>query len=286
MFFTLLLGLSALMVAGAAAYFSVLGIATLFAGSYYQVMIMAGSLEFGKLVAASYLHRFWNKTSWWLKGYLCVAVIALMAITSIGIFGYLSAAYQVNSAKFGQIDNEISLIQSQQDVLVKEIEQNNKRVEMLNEIRKTQEKRVEEAGNYKVPREQAYAAIDKANQELNEINTKNQTLREKQFQKDNEIIELKAQISKAKDIGTFKFFADFINKPLDSVVIWFIVCLIFVFDPLAVSLVLAFNTVVSNKTKTVKNKEKAVESDVQETTDSSTSDFSNGLAKGYPIPKK
>jgi len=241
MFFTLLLGLSALLVAGSAAYFSVLGIATLFVGSYYQVMIMAGSLEFGKLVATSFLYRYWNTTPKILRNYLIVAVIVLMGITSLGIFGYLSAAYQVNSGKFDQINSKIELIESQKNTLNGEIEQNSKRLETLNEIRVAQEQRVKEAGNYKAPREQAYAAIDKASVEVKEINEKTQKLREEKFKKDEEIILLKQEIGKAKDIGTFKFIADIINKPIDAIVIAFIAILIAVFDPLAVSLVLAFN---------------------------------------------
>jgi hypothetical protein len=142
MFFILLLGFSALLVAGSAAYFSVLGIATLFSGSYYQVIVMAGALEFGKLVATSYLYRYWSKTVWWLKTYLIIAVLMLMGITSLGIFGYLSAAYQINSSKFTQIDSQISLIDTQKLTLDKEIEQNLKRIEMLNGIRADQEKRV------------------------------------------------------------------------------------------------------------------------------------------------
>lgn len=241
MFFTLILGFSALFVAGCAAYFSVLGIATLFAGSFLQVVVMASSLELGKLVATSYLYRFWNKTTWWLKVYLCAAVLTLMAITSVGIFGYLSAAYQVNSGKFEQIDNKIELIDTQKSALDAEIEQLNKRTETLNEIRIAQEKRVEEAGNYKTPREQAYAAIEKANEEIKSISNKLQNLRDQKFQKDNEVLILKQEVGKAKDIGTFMFVANAINKPLDSVVTAFIAILICVFDPLAVCLILAFN---------------------------------------------
>ena len=241
MIFTLILGFSALFVAGCAAYFSVLGIATLFAGSFLQVVIMASSLELGKLVATSYLYRFWNKTTWWLKVYLCAAVLTLMAITSVGIFGYLSAAYQVNSGKFEQIDNKIELIDTQKSALDAEIEQLNKRTETLNEIRIAQEKRVQEAGNYKTPREQAYAAIEKANEEIKSISDKLQNLRDQKFQKDNEVLVLKQEVGKAKDIGTFMFVANAINKPLDSVVTAFIAILICVFDPLAVCLILAFN---------------------------------------------
>jgi hypothetical protein len=241
MFFTLLLGLSAFLVAGSAAYFSVLGIATLFAGSYYQVMVMAGSLEFGKLVATSFLYRYWKTTPRLLRNYLIIAVVVLMGITSLGIFGYLSAAYQVNSGKFEQIDNKIALIENQKTTLEEEITLNSKRIETLNEIRITQEQRVKEAGNYKTPREQAYAAIDKASSEVKEINERTQKLREEKFKKDEEIVLLKQEIGKAKDIGTFKFVAEIVNKPLDSIVMLFISLLIAVFDPLAVSLVLAFN---------------------------------------------
>lgn len=241
MFFILLLGLSAIAVAGSAAYFSVLGIATLFSGSYYQVLVMAGSLEFGKLVATSYLYRYWTKTVWWLKLYLIVAVVTLMGITSLGIFGYLSAAYQVNSSKFSQIDQQVAMVQSQKDLLDKEVEQNTKRIEMLNQVRAAQEQRVQDAGNYKTPREQAYAAIDKANQEIQKLTERNQALQTEKFKKDSELIGFNQEIAQAKDIGTFKFVAQTINKPLDTVVIIFICILICVFDPLAVSLVLAFN---------------------------------------------
>ncbi len=239
--------MSAFLVAGSAAYFSVLGIATLFSGSFYQVVVMAGALEFGKLVATSYLYRYWNQTVWWLKTYLITAVVVLMAITSIGIFGYLSAAYQQNSAKFSQVESQIQMIETQKNVFSVELEQNNKRIEMLNQVRITQEQRVQEAGNYRLPREQAYAAIDKANQELQQIVERNKIIQEEKAKKDQEILTLNQQFNQVKDIGTFKFVADVINKPLDKVVVVFIFILICVFDPLAVSLVLAFNVATRGK---------------------------------------
>lgn len=247
MFFTLLLGLSALLVAGSAAYFSVLGIATLFAGSYYQVIVMAGSLELGKLVATSYLYRYWSNTTLLLKVYLLTAVLILMGITSMGIFGYLSAAYQVNSSKFAQVDSQISLIETQKLTLDSELEQNAKRLETLNQIRITQEQRVQEAGNYKTPREQAYAAIEKANEEIKALTERTQSLQTEKFKKDEEILQLNQQIAQTKDIGTFRFVAQVIDKPLDTVVIAFICLLICVFDPLAVALVLAFNVASTGK---------------------------------------
>jgi len=243
--FIYLLSLSALLVAGSAAYFSVLGIASLFVGSYYQVMVMAASLELGKLVATSYLYRYWLKTTWWLKTYLIIAVLTLMGITSLGIFGYLSAAYQVNSSKINQIEQNTSLIENQKNTYDIEIQQNIKRIETLNELRVVQEQRVQDAGNYKVPREQAYAAIENANREIQTLTNRNQNLQQQKANKDIEIMELTNQVIEVKDIGTFKFIANTINIPLDKVVILFICVLICVFDPLAVCLILAFNVAVS-----------------------------------------
>jgi hypothetical protein len=239
--FTLLLGTTALLVAGCAAYFSVLGIATLFMGSYYQVMVMAGSLEIGKLVATSYLYRYWKKTTFVLKCYLMVAVITLMGITSLGVFGYLSAAYQVSASKSSHLEEQIAVVEQQKQTVLKEIEQNNQRINLLNEVRATQEKRVQEAGNYKAPREQAYAAIDKANEEIKTLTTRTQELNNGLIENDKKIGDIKLETLKNKDIGTFKFIAQILGIELDTAVKWFILIIVLVFDPLAVSLVLAFN---------------------------------------------
>lgn len=239
--FTFLLFLIALLVAGCAAYFSVLGIATLFSGHYIQVLIMAGSLELGKLFATSFLYRYWNKTVWFLRLYMIIAVLILMGITSMGIYGYLSSGFQVNAGKLETIEKQVLLIEQQKNSIVNEIEQNNKRIEVLNEARKVQEQRVQDAGNYKLPREQAYAAIEKTNTELEKVNSKNDQLREEQFKKDNEILELQKQNIEVHDIGTFKFVAESLGLPLETIVKLFIIIIVCVFDPLAVSLILAYN---------------------------------------------
>ena len=93
-------GLSALLIAGSAAFFSVFGLSKLFAGASLSVIIMAGSLEFGKIVGASFLYRYWNKIHTWLKIYMTVGVITLVGITSAGIFGFLSNAYQGATINF------------------------------------------------------------------------------------------------------------------------------------------------------------------------------------------
>ena len=239
MFFILLLGLSAFCIAGTTAYFSVIGIATLFSGSFYQVAIMAASLEFGKLVATSYLYRYWNSTIWWLKVYLIVAVIALMGITSLGIFGYLSAAYQVNSAKFNQFDSQVTLIAEQKTNIDSEITRINSRIQTLNDARASQEKRLPNMSSKSAA--PVYADMERAAKEIQALTARGQELQQQKIEKDNNIIQINSEMGKTKDIGTFKFIAQSINKPLDTVVTAFIGLLICVFDPLAVALVLALN---------------------------------------------
>ena len=92
--FNKLIGASALTIAGSAAFFSVFGLSKLFAGAQLAVIIMAGSLEFGKLVAASFLYRFWDKINPLHRTYMTIATVILVLITSAGIFGFLSNAYQ------------------------------------------------------------------------------------------------------------------------------------------------------------------------------------------------
>ena len=264
--FIFILGFTAFLVASCAAYFSVLGIATLFMGSYFQVMIMASTLELGKLVATSYLYRYWTKTAFILKSYLIIAVLVLMGITSLGVFGYLSAAYQVSASKSGHLEEQISVVEQQKQTVLKEIEQNNQRITLLNEVRATQEKRVQEAGNYKAPREQAYAAIDKANEEVKTLTARIQELNNSLIENDKNIGAIKIETLKNKDIGTFKFIAQVVNKPLDEVVKYFILLIVLVFDPLAVSLILAFNVITKKTEKEVvlEEKEEPIEEEPKE----------------------
>ncbi len=101
-------------IAGIAAYFSVLGLATIFAGAFMGIVIMAGSLEFGKIITAAYLHLFWDKLNY-QKWIMALMVVVLMLITSLGIFGYLSKAHSEQTGDTAQaqsivsrIDNEIA----------------------------------------------------------------------------------------------------------------------------------------------------------------------------------
>ena len=104
--FPWIIALSALSVSGSAAFYSVSGLGKMFAGASLQVMVLAGSLEFAKLVTASLLYQYWKKLNMGLKVYLSVATIILIIITSAGIYGFLSSAYQETSFK---VQNKVFL---------------------------------------------------------------------------------------------------------------------------------------------------------------------------------
>jgi hypothetical protein len=245
--FSLILGLTAFLLASCGAFFSVQGLATLYSGHFISVCIMAGSLELGKLVAASYLHRYWNRTNFLLKTYLVVSTLILMGITSLGIFGFLTSAYQESYVKVEMIDFKKQTFIDNKMLITEEINSNKKRIDVLNQIRIAQEQRVKEAGNYKLPREQAYQAIEKANLELTEIQEKNKNFLLQISDIEKSILELKSEESKSKDIGTLKFVSDLFNLQVETIIKWFTILIVLVFDPLAISLVLAYNNSIIKK---------------------------------------
>ena len=121
MFFGIITLLTALTIAGVAAWFSIAGLMAIFSASASAIAIMAGSLEVGKLLTASWLYRYWDETSIWMKSYLTVAVLALMLITSMGIFGYLSKAHLDQAAVSGDaiavVERVDGKIQRQRDFI-------------------------------------------------------------------------------------------------------------------------------------------------------------------------
>lgn len=106
--------ITAISIAAVAAYFSIIGLASIFSGAFISVVVMASALEIGKLVAATWLHLEWKSTGWFTRTYLTFAVIVLMFITSMGIFGYLSKAHMEQSVSDGGINElQISKLESQ-----------------------------------------------------------------------------------------------------------------------------------------------------------------------------
>jgi hypothetical protein len=253
--FTVLVGLVALLVAGCAAFFSVQGLATLYAAKFVAVCIMASGLEAGKLVTASFLHRYWKTTGWLLKTYLTVAVVILMGITSLGIFGFLTGAYQQSHVKIEITDAKQEALLSKQQFLKDEMSQLNDRVKTLNEARKSQEARLPNLSRRSAA--PIYEDIKRSGEEIIATRAKIDELSKQLLQTNQDSIETKIESSKETDIGTLKYVAKVFNVSMDIIVKWFTLAIVLVFDPLAVALILAYNSLVEKRETEVETIEEA-----------------------------
>jgi hypothetical protein len=243
--FTALVGIVALIVAGCAAFFSVQGLATLYAARYIAVCVMAGGLEIGKLIAASFLHRYWKTCGWMLKTYLTIAVVVLMGITSIGIFGFLTGAYQQSHIKVELTDTKQEALNSKKEFLNNEIKQLNERIQTLNTSRMAQEKRLPSMSTKSA--KPIYDDIKKSGEEITTTRTRIDKLTEELFQASQDSINQKIEGSKEVDIGTLKYVAKAFGVDMDTIVKWFTLAIVIVFDPLAVALVLSYNSLIEKK---------------------------------------
>lgn len=246
----------ALSVAGCAAYFSVWGLSQLFAGASTAVIIMASVLEIGKVVTTTALHTYWKSLAKGLKIYLTISVGVLMLITSAGIYGFLSNAYQSTANKLELHEGEISVLEAKKAVFEKSINDNQKiietktkRVDQLTNLRTTQETRLDNSTNRRSQRnaradiESANVEIQKLNSEIDGINTKNIVLSDSVNAYNVKIIEVKSGSEIAGEVGPLKYISELTNTPMAKVVNYMILLLIFVFDPLAIALVLVTNKV-------------------------------------------
>jgi hypothetical protein len=257
--FEKILGITAIVIALVAAFFSVYGIATLFAGAFTLTAIMASALEVGKLVAVTFLYRYWKKTQGFLKAYLSIATFVLMIVTSIGIFGYLSAAYQKSALEFKANQEKIVMVESQRSYLTDKIDQSKIRIQTLNEMRKIQEARLSEALTnafltrnpiqLKQIQDQTVELVKSADSDIKSEQIKIQESNDEIQKIDQQINEMRFSSASKKDIQTFQFVADQFGSTLDKVAKWFIITLIFVFDPLAVALILAYNVIAYKEEK-------------------------------------
>jgi hypothetical protein len=243
---------TSMLIAGCAAYFSVYGIGLLFSGATIAAMIMAGSLELGKLVSTSWLFRNWHKANILLKTYMTIAVLVLICITSLGIFGFLTAAFQKSSLETELSVGKIIALEEQKSQETKKIEATKQAIDNLFKLRSSQESRLSDSmTNVLIARNpiqqqniqnQINEQIEGINKQMETENDKLKVSGQKIGKIDEEIFKLKTDNSSKKDITTFKFVAQEFNTTIQTVVKWFIIVLIAVFDPLAIVLLLAYNT--------------------------------------------
>jgi hypothetical protein len=264
----------ALVVAGCAGYFSVWGLSQLFAGASMAVIIMATGLEVAKIITTTALHRYWSKTSGLLKTYLTISVLVLMVITSAGIYGFLSNAYQKTANKLEIQNGQISVLTGKKDLLQKNIDDNqkiidqkNKRIDQLSDLRRNQETRLDAAENSR-GKNSARADIKSSNDEIQKLtndidalNLKNSSLSDSISKYNTSALELNANSELAGEVGPLKYISELTGTPMAKVVNILILLLIFVFDPLAVALVLMTNRVfeIENEDNPLEPKDKTKE---------------------------
>lgn len=267
-----LVGFSALIIAGCAAYFSVTGLGVLFSGAAVSVMVMAGALEFAKLVAATYLKQEWDNIKGFNKWYLTSAVALLMLITSAGIFGYLSNAFQAQSLKLQQVDREVL-------VYTTKIEQNTSQITQLNtqlgQLSQTQSQILDKGKvNSRLLR-----SVDQKDRQAAQINKKIGELQDQNAKNNEEINKIKiSNLDLEKEVGGFRFIAEAFGMELKNVVKFFIFLIVIVFDPLAVALIIAFNGMIGKK----KDEQKKHITDIMEN-DEKLGLYDDLIEKNYEI---
>lgn len=244
----------ALAVAGCAAYFSVWGLSQLFAGASVAVIIMASVLEVGKLVVTTALHTYWDKLSKPLRVYLSISVVILMLITSAGIYGFLSNAYQKTANKLEIHEGELNVLDGKKGIFQKNIDDNqkiidtkNKRLDQLSGLRTSQENRIDgsksnrDRNSVRGDIASANTEIQKLSLEIDVLNSKNAVLSDSIGKYNVKVLEMKSGSDVSGEVGPLKYIAELTGVSMASVVNYLILLLIFVFDPLAISLVLATN---------------------------------------------
>jgi hypothetical protein len=238
-----LVGFSALIIAGCAAYFSVTGLGVLFSGAAASVMVMAGALEFAKLVAATYLKQEWENIKGFNKWYLTSAVALLMLITSAGIFGYLSNAFQAQSLKLQQVDREVLVYTTKIDQNTAQITQLNTQLGQLSSTQNT----ILDKGKVN---SRLLRSIDQKDRQTAQINKKIEILQTENAKNNEKINEIKvSNLDLEKEVGGFRFIAEAFGMELKNVVKFFIFLIVIVFDPLAVALIIAFNGLIGIKNR-------------------------------------
>ena len=258
--------IAALTLASSAAYYSVYGISKLFSAAAVAVAVMAGTLEASKLIAATYLHRYWKKINFLLKFYLTTAVIILMIITSIGIYGFLTAAYQTTANELFVMDKEIAVIEMKksryQEQLIGYSEEKNQLANSITELTKgLSNNKVQwkdkETGQILTStssstRRVLKAQLDDFKIQRNNVNKKIESLTDSVTKLDIQILDIQSNSTVTNEIGPLKYVSELLDQPMNQVVNWFILIFIFVFDPFAIVLLISANKafdIISPKTK-------------------------------------
>lgn len=271
--FPLLIALSALSVSISAAFYSVSGLSKLFAGASTEVIIMAGSLEFAKLVTASLLYQYWDTINKTLRAYYLLSVVILILITSMGIYGFLSAAYQETYQNLTITENKIELLESKKEFYDKDVARYEEElsriaqnISTLSNAKVSQIQVRDTSSNTGVRNTISTAELRMSQERINveeknrnEINLKRTVALDSLQKYQLQILNLKNVSESNGELGPLKYLSDLTGKPMDKIINWLLLVIIFVFDPLAISLVVAANFAFNSLTKNQNMEEKIEE---------------------------
>ena len=301
--FPFIIAISALSVSASAAFYSVSGLSKLFAGAAFAVTVMAASLEISKLVIASLLYQYRKTLPRGLKVYLTSAAAVLVLITSMGIYGFLSAAYQQTAAKDGLADAEISILESREESFKSELLLFQNEKESLSETIAELSKglsnnkiqyRDRETGEIitttsSSTRRALERQLDNATDRRKEVNERVDELNQSLFSVKEEIVSVKASSEGASELGPLKFLSGLTGIPMDSIINYLLLTIIFVFDPLAIALVIAanfaFERLVPNRVETIYGEKEVVEDDGM-WTEEEVEDFNDQFNADHLIPEE
>jgi hypothetical protein len=252
--FPFIITLSAIAVSTSAAFYSVSGLMKLFAGAAFAVGLMAASLEVAKLVIASLLYQYRKSLPIALKIYLAIACFTLILITSMGIYGFLSGAYQETASKSKNIDSQITLIETRRDNTKSQLSVYNAEKQSINtavsDLRSGLSNNVIQYTNAEgqlitttssSTRRALEKQLDQAIDRQSTINDKVDGLNDKLFKYETEIVEVSTNSGMAGELGPLKYLSGLTGIPMDEVINYLLLTIIFVFDPLAIALVIAAN---------------------------------------------
>jgi hypothetical protein len=246
LYLTLLAGL---LLSATAGYYSIIGLIAIFPGAMLPIVLMGGSLEFAKLVAASWLYRNWSIAPKIIKGYFVFAIIILMFITSLGTFGYLSKVHLESS--IGVADNSLEIARLEQQIASEQRRIDNAQ-RSLSSLDSVVDKSFLDGARIrnqqKAERVSLNAAIENSDARISELNTQLVPLRRSN-------IESEAKVGPLKYIAELIYGKEEAANYFDSAVRFVIILIVLVFDPLAVLLLIAANISYTNQTNNKRSSE-------------------------------
>ena len=245
--FPFIIALSALSVSASAAFYSVSGLMKLFAGAAFAVGVMAASLEVSKLVIASLLYQYWSTLNRALKVYLMIAVSILILITSMGIYGFLSSAYQETANKDQVVTQQITALETKKKLYEGTRDNILKEKQSLSDLRGSLSKGsttqyTDKNGNLVVRSNNAsIKQLDKASQSDDKLSGKVDVVNDSIFSIENKILAIKTNSTTTSELGPLKYLSGLTGVGMDRIINYLLLVIIFVFDPLAIALVIAAN---------------------------------------------